>query len=338
MAGIKDIARNCGVSTATVSRVLNEDPTLSVTDAVRKAIEAEALKQGYKTPRQRRSGMFHVMLVLSPLDKPGFEEGLLTLLEPLAKKEGIQLSLSPFERTDGIIALGEFSSEEIAFFQRTADNLLLINNLGSDYSYDSIRIDYSNAEKQVLDYFLSAGIRKIGYIGGIFHRSSSVIGRHRAEEFRKLLAADGLFREDWFVMGTMDESSGYSLLMEMDEIPDGIFISDPDTAKGVFRALDERMSDAVTITYNNFFPMKVMRGLELRIFSSDVWRTALKMIREKAKGEREQGLCVLCPARLSENTASLKQGVENEKDTISNRCGTYVAQSVCPGRSGDNCL
>ena len=91
MAGIKDIARNCGVSTATVSRVLNEDPTLSVTDAVRKAIEAEALKQGYKTPRQRRSGMFHVMLVLSPLDKPGFEEGLLTLLEPLAKKEGIQL-------------------------------------------------------------------------------------------------------------------------------------------------------------------------------------------------------------------------------------------------------
>ena len=126
--------------------------------------------------------------------------------------------------------------------------------------------------------------------------------------------------------------------MEMDEIPDGIFISDPDTAKGVFRALDERMSDAVTITYNNFFPMKVMRGLELRIFSSDVWRTALKMIREKAKGEREQGLCVLCPARLSENTASLKQGVENEKGTIGNRCGTYVAQSVCPGRSGDNCL
>ena len=124
MAGIKDIARNCGVSTATVSRVLNEDPTLSVTDAVRKAIEAEALKQGYKTPRQRRSGMFHVMLVLSPLDKPGFEEGLLTLLEPLAKKEGIQLSLSPFERTDGIIALGEFSSEEIAFFQRTADTSL----------------------------------------------------------------------------------------------------------------------------------------------------------------------------------------------------------------------
>ena len=81
MPGIKDIARSCGVSASTVSRVLNGDPTLSVTEAVRTMVEAEASRTGYKTPRQRRCPMLRVMLVLSPLDKPGFEEKLIQLLE-----------------------------------------------------------------------------------------------------------------------------------------------------------------------------------------------------------------------------------------------------------------
>lgn len=310
MPGIKDIARSCGVSASTVSRVLNGDPTLSVTEAVRTMVEAEASRTGYKTPRQRRCPMLRVMLVLSPLDKPGFEEKLIQLLEPDARSHGLQLTLSSSEEIDGIIALGEFSEEEIAYFQSLAPALLLINNLGSDYSYDSIMIDYGNAERQVLDHFLAAGITRIGYAGGVFHRSSSTIGERRAAEFRKLLEDRGLLNEDWFRIGTMDEDSGYRLVMEMEDVPDGIFISDPDTARGVLRALSERRSSAETVIYNNFFPLEGLGGLELRIFSPDMWRTALRMIAEKAKGEREQGMSVFCPARLSADTASLKQGEE----------------------------
>ena len=309
MAGIKDIASICGVSAATVSRVLNGDPTLSVTDAVRSAVKAEAERVGYKTPRQRRSSLLRIILMLSPVDKPGFEDRLLKQLEPIAHNMGMCLSLSPFpEKADGIIALGEFSQEEINYFHSIADSLLLINNLGSDYSYDSIMIDYSNAEKQVLDYFLSRGIERIGYIGGYFHRSSSVIGRRRAEEFRKLLEERKLLKEDWFRIGTMDKASGYESTMAMEEVPDGLFISDPDTAKGVFKALAERGARPLTVTYNNFFPGLVEEGEELRIFTQDVWFTAFRMLKEKMKGEREQSLSVFSPARLSDNTASLKQG------------------------------
>lgn len=309
MAVIKDIARSCGVSAATVSRVLNCDPTLSVTDLVRSSVEAEAARLGYKTPRQRKVSMLQVQLVLSPIDKPGFEEQLLSLLKPIARLSGIQLSLSAYDKTDGIIALGEFSKEEISYFQSVSSALLLINNLGSDYSYDSIMIDYRNAEKQVMDYFLSSGIRRVGYVGGVFHRSASVIGERRAAEFRKMLEDEGLFHDEWFFIGGMDEESGYNAVMKMKDLPDGLFISDPDTARGVIKALDERKEDVTLVTYNNFFPFTLGRGSELRIFTPDVWRTALRMIAEKAKGEREQGLSVFCPARLSENTASLKRGV-----------------------------
>ena len=307
MAGIKDIAKSCGVSTATVSRVLNEDPTLSVSFEVRAAIEAEALRIGYKTPRQRKSLQSKVMLSLSPIDKPGFEEKLLAYLEPSARMSGFQLTLSP-EGAEGVIALGEFSSDEISYFQSISDSLLLINNLGSDYKYDSIMIDYSNAEKQVIDYFLSRNIKSAGYIGGLYRRASAVIGKRRADEFRNLLDKNNLLRPQWFRIGTMDEISGYRETMAMETIPEGIIISDPDTARGVFRALEERHESPITVTYNNFFPEAVEDGLELRIFTDDVWHTAFRMISEKMKGERQQSMNVFCPARLSDNTASLKQG------------------------------
>ena len=311
MAGIKDIARSCGVSAATVSRVLNEDPTLSVTAAVRSAIEAEAERIGYKTPRQRKKDYMHAVLVLAPIDKPGFEERLLSYLEPMAERNGMRLSLAYLEgKADGIIALGEFSPDEIAFFRSRTESILLINNLGSDYSYDSIMIDYRNAEKQVLDRFLSRGIKRIGYVGGLFCRTGSVIGRRRSDEFRALLEAEGLLCEDWFCMGSMDSSYGYEAVMGMEEIPDGLFISDPDTAEGVFRALSERRSTAYTITYVNFFQSDVSSGTALRIFGDDVWRTAFRLLSEKARGEREQSFSVFCPACLLENTASLKEGEE----------------------------
>lgn len=48
MATIKDIAEKAGVSIATVSRVLNYDQTLSVTDETRKRIFEIAESLSYK--------------------------------------------------------------------------------------------------------------------------------------------------------------------------------------------------------------------------------------------------------------------------------------------------
>jgi LacI family transcriptional regulator len=50
---IKDIARQVGVSIATVSRVLNYNPTLSVADETRKRIFEVAELLNYKTLRER---------------------------------------------------------------------------------------------------------------------------------------------------------------------------------------------------------------------------------------------------------------------------------------------
>ena len=53
MATLKDIAEKVNVSQTTVSRVLNGDPALNVTEATRKKIFLTAKELGYKTVKQR---------------------------------------------------------------------------------------------------------------------------------------------------------------------------------------------------------------------------------------------------------------------------------------------
>ncbi len=55
MATIRDIAKLAGVSSVTVSRVLNRDSTLSVSDETRQRIISIAEELDYKTPRNRKA-------------------------------------------------------------------------------------------------------------------------------------------------------------------------------------------------------------------------------------------------------------------------------------------
>ena len=55
MATIKDIAEKAGVSQATVSRVLNQDQNLSVSDATRKLIFETAEKLHYQKKHRKNN-------------------------------------------------------------------------------------------------------------------------------------------------------------------------------------------------------------------------------------------------------------------------------------------
>ena len=52
MATLKDIAKRAGVSSATVSRILNQDETLSVTPQTRERVQEIASELNYKKKRK----------------------------------------------------------------------------------------------------------------------------------------------------------------------------------------------------------------------------------------------------------------------------------------------
>lgn len=305
MPTLKEIAKKCGVSLATVSRILNEDETLKVTKAVRTSVMLVAHEIGYVPQRLRNLPLHTVGFLSAPIAKPGYEETFLSRLVDISSKYDARIvNFHDEEILDGLIVLGDYSAEEIETISTRCNHLLLINNKSSTYTYDQIAMDYDNAEEQVLSHFIEQGITDIGYFGGVYESQGYVIGKRRLQYFTTLLKEKGLYREQSIALGTMDSMSGYYLTKTAPHIPKGLFISDCAFAEGALRALKERGAECDVVIYQDMekplldseYPHTI-----LQIFSDAVFHTALKLLLERICGERDTVLRISVPAKLIPN-------------------------------------
>ena len=106
MATIKEIAKIVGVSSAAVSRVLNYDEGISVSDETREAIFATAEKIGYKKrviyPKIENVALLYFTDNEDELEDV-FYHGVREEIVKQAKKMNIQLSI--YDRKDGMDAI-----------------------------------------------------------------------------------------------------------------------------------------------------------------------------------------------------------------------------------------
>jgi LacI family transcriptional regulator len=202
MSSIKDVAREAGVSTATVSHVINN--TRFVSDEVRvrvmKAVE-ECRYYPNAHARSLASGRNQMIgLVISDIANPFFPE-LVKSIEAAAFEKGYDVVLSntnyDTERTSHYVRrfierkvagvavmtsemdkklVEELAHREVpAVFLDVGEISLHMSNL---------RVDYENGIEQAILHLFSLGHRRIAYISGANHLRSS--GR-RLEAYRKSL-------------------------------------------------------------------------------------------------------------------------------------------------------
>lgn len=278
MATLKDIAELANVSQATVSRVLNGDPTLNVTDDTRGKVLSAARELGYKTIRQRyrntaESGigpdpgdernkeqerrigvaqMFEVkelqediyyLMLKNVLDEVVFEKRWTTV--PLYRNERKQFVKHDDLPLDGIIAIGRFTREEIKGFHNYTDNIVFLDSSPDEQKYYSIVPNYHMAIRQVLGYFREHGNERIAYLGGVYTYGDQkeLTMDPRFYYYKNSLIECGKFQEELVMDCEMNAGSGYEVmsrwLREKRQLPDAIFAASDAVIPGMIKALRE---------------------------------------------------------------------------------------------------
>lgn len=230
-ATITDIARESGVSTATVSYILNGKKTIS--GKTKEKVFAAIEKLDYVPSITARSLSTRDSLLIGvfvPQTEQGnwliFENAfygeILSAIEYEARIRGYHILISGTEvnesyldlarkrNLDGIIAIGVYPDK---VFQEIAKNhipLVLVDSYCEDIQCGTVRIDDSYGTYLAANFLIDRGHRHIAFFSGRL-RNSGVMQK-RLHGFKQALQERGLpFRENYVFSANVDLDDGIAL-------------------------------------------------------------------------------------------------------------------------------
>lgn len=318
MATIKEIAQLANVSPATVSRVLNQDETLAVTQEVRNQIFKIAHELKYIPPKMRHAQRSNQIIIgvadwhIVRIDRPDMRlESLSCIAATMPQKADVSFQRIVYGgdmRVDGIIAFGSFSEEEMNFLRRQSYSILFVNSELKDYEFDRIIMDYKQGLIDMVHYLLDQKeYRSIGYIGGIYEASGVRIGVHRLEGLQEILRQKGCYEEKYFCVGEISRESGYKLtqkLLATGDVPEVLVLGNDEVAEGALEAIKEQKyripKDIAVVIYRDIETLqtKYPTYTSLRMLPDMVWSTAIKLLLERIIDKRTDSMKVYLPAKL----------------------------------------
>jgi LacI family transcriptional regulator len=258
MATIKDIAQKAGVSIATVSRVLNYDTTLSVSDETKKKIFEAAEELSYKKKPVRKQESGNIAVFQWYTEKEELEDlyymSIRLGVENRCRHHGLHMAKYfqdnyedlKEDEVQGLIAIGKFSNKQVKELYSLTKNIVFVDTSPDEERFDSIVIDFEKATRKVLDHFIDKGHTQIGYIGGreVFKDKTSVIEDPRESAFKRYLIEKGMFDEAFMYNGRFLADDGHALMKKAiydhgGHLPTAFFAGNDSIAVGTLRALLE---------------------------------------------------------------------------------------------------
>lgn len=277
MPTIRDVAKAAGVSTATVSAVVNNSAFVSA--ELRGRVLA-AIKTLHYAPMSaarnlKRGRTQLIALAVSDLANPFFSRIVwaaeaavaawgysLVVFNSDEKPENERRILERVRALscDGVVLVPVSSSlrGEQRDFKGHATPMVMFGRVVSDAPCDSVRLDNVAAAQQVTDYLLDLGHRRIGSITGPLHLST---GRGRLDGMLQAMQARGLRPASAHVRsGEFREDVAYSIareLLESPQRPTALYVANGVMALGVMRALADlglRCPEDISIASTDTIP------------------------------------------------------------------------------------
>jgi LacI family transcriptional regulator len=326
MVTIKEIAKAVGVSPATVSRVLNYDPGLSISPVKRQAIIETAEALNYETPRNRAkangSGATTSLLTrlvivhfLEPSDEiadpyyVGVRLGIENRCRDL-KTEIVKVFHSDAMPEEQLLA----SDVEIAWLRQHARHVIFADFDPRDDQIDSVFSDVGLATHRILDMLKASGYKRVGFIGSHEHLNGETLefGERRCAAYIEWQKANGSFDPALLALGTSTSGqnlrleTGYNLarhLLALPKRPDVVITANDNMAIGTYRAAQEYglsiPGDVAIISFNDIPVAQFLNPplTTVRIHGEHIGETAVDLLLERLNG-RDYGKQVRIATQL----------------------------------------
>lgn len=252
MATLKDIASECNVSVASVSRVINGDLNLSIAEDKRILILKTAEKLGYANVKKRAisklkigllTGYTHENEIIDPyylLIRIGIEEFC-----QKHKIEIIRIYENEFNKyvehkLDGVIISGLVSKEAISRVKKLVSNIVTVDFFEPTLDCNSIVIDFEETVLNILNYFKQKEYKSIGLFAGLDNDVEDIrttMFKQQVSKFNISLKENNIYEDSFSLEG------GYNMAMRLindkKAYPDVIFCENDTIAIGALKAFHD---------------------------------------------------------------------------------------------------
>jgi LacI family transcriptional regulator len=256
MTTIVDVARAAGVSTATVSRVLNNQPQVDPRTA---AVVLQAVKDmGYRPSRVARSLRTRRnrvwALIISDVRTGPFFGAVVRGVEDVAygagyslflcntdenpSKEASYIELAVAENVGGVILTPSGPRTDLSPLQNFSIPVVLADRTLRTQQADRVLVDNVSGAYEAVSHLLRGGYRRVACITGPL---TTTTGYERLAGYRKALEEAGVGPDDSLVRVADFREGGGQLAMEellgQVERPDAVFVTNHLMTVGALQAI-----------------------------------------------------------------------------------------------------
>lgn len=260
MATMKDIARLAGVSTSTVSHVINKSRFVSdeIAERVNNAAQQlnyapSALARSLKMNRTKTIGMLVTTStnpffgeVVKGVERSCYHQGYnLILCNTEGDNQRMKASINTLlqKRVDGLLLMcSTLEGERLDVFDRYPDIPIVVMGWGPIlFASDKIQDNSLQGGYMAAKHLIECGHKEIGCITGPLIRHQAQM---RYEGYKRALAEAGIaINPDWIVESDFECEGGYQAfekLYQRGKLPSALFVSNDMMAMGVIQAASQR--------------------------------------------------------------------------------------------------
>lgn len=257
---IYDLAARLHLSSATVSRALNDHPSIS--KQTKKRIQDLARELGYRSntfASSLRTRRTHTIGVVVPKLNSNFVAQVLAGMEQIATDEGYNLIINQSlesgqkevinlqtmfnSRVDGVLASLAYDTNDISHFQKFFDKnipVVFFDRVTDHEKCLQVVIDNYRNGFEATRHLIEQGCKRIMHISANMKRN---VYADRYRGYRDALSQNGItFTEELLLLNDLTEQAGLEAahhILQMQTMPDGIFAANDAVAVHCLKTLKQ---------------------------------------------------------------------------------------------------